>query len=200
MYANRTFVQQIVEQIVSATNEPKRIGHVERINCRSLLLLLLLLLLLQSQLSGKPVSLGCTSSPADSNFATAANVVSLHLADGHFSTGTMVELNKAAVLSWRNLDISDVSVSGEQLSKLELGDRDIQTANEDSGVVRVVVVLNRGRLRQGWSVQLLLTRKVLGLVLRVEKARIIVGRVWLRLGCGGNSDWSSQKNVTLHFN
>lgn len=75
--------------------------------------------------------------------ARVPNRISLHLVDRHLGCMAVDKLNKATALSGRNLHIGDLAESLEEGTKFILRDVAGQTANEDSGVVRVGKLVHR---------------------------------------------------------
>ena len=76
------------------------------------------------------------AAPAQTD-ARVADGVTLHLVDGHLGSVTLNELNKAAALSGRDLDIGDLAEALEERAELVLGDVARKATNEHSGVVGV---------------------------------------------------------------
>jgi hypothetical protein len=66
-----------------------------------------------------------------------SNRVALHLVDCHLGGVTVHKLDKAAALSRRDLDVSDLAEALEERAELVLSDVARQSANKDGGVVRV---------------------------------------------------------------
>lgn len=76
------------------------------------------------------------TSPAEAH-ARVTNGVALHLVDGHFGSVAVDELNEAAALARRNLDVGDFTEALEERSELVLGDVARKATNEDGSVVGV---------------------------------------------------------------
>jgi hypothetical protein len=76
------------------------------------------------------------AAPAETD-ARVTDRVALHLVDGHLGSVTLNELDEAAALSGRNLDIGDLAEALEERTELILGDITRKATNEHSGVVRV---------------------------------------------------------------
>jgi len=69
--------------------------------------------------------------------ARVADGIALHLIDSHLGSVAMNELDEAAALARRDLDIGDVSKALEEGAKLVFRDIARQAADEDRGVVGV---------------------------------------------------------------
>lgn len=69
--------------------------------------------------------------------------VALHLVDGHLGRVAMDELDKAAALAGRDLDVGDFAESLEERAKLVLGDVAREATDEDSRVVGVGELIHR---------------------------------------------------------
>lgn len=76
------------------------------------------------------------TSPAEAH-ARVTNGVALHLVDGHLGSVAVDELNEAAALARRDLDIGDLTEALEEGSELVLSDVARKATNEDGGVVGV---------------------------------------------------------------
>ena len=76
------------------------------------------------------------STPGEAD-ARVPDGVPLHLIDGHLCSVAVNELDEAAALARRNLDVGDFAEALEERAKLVLSDVARQTADEDSGVVGV---------------------------------------------------------------
>lgn len=92
--------------------------------------------------SGAGVVLRAT--PAETHTGVTDGV-SLHLVDGHLRGVALNELNEAAALSRRDLDVSDLAESLEERAELILGDIARESTDEDSCVVRVSELVHRLR-------------------------------------------------------
>jgi len=82
------------------------------------------------------------SAPAESN-SRVTNRIALHLIDGHFGSVSLDELDEAATLARRNLDVCYLAKSLEERSQLILGDVSREATHEDSSVVRVSELIHR---------------------------------------------------------
>lgn len=82
------------------------------------------------------------AAPAEAH-ARVADGVALHLVDSHLGGVALDELDEAAALSGRDLDIGDLAEALEEGTELVLGDVAGKTANEHSGVVRVGELVHR---------------------------------------------------------
>jgi hypothetical protein len=69
--------------------------------------------------------------------AGVSDRITLHLIDGHLGGVTVDELNEAAALSRRDLDVGDLSESLEERPKLILGDVATKATDEDGCVVGI---------------------------------------------------------------
>jgi hypothetical protein len=86
------------------------------------------------------VVLGAT--PAEAH-ARVADRVALHLVDGHLGGVALNELDEAAALSGRDLDIGDLAEALEEGTELVLGDVAGEAADEHGGVVGVGELVHR---------------------------------------------------------
>lgn len=86
------------------------------------------------------VVLGATPRQTD---ARVSDGVALHLVDGHLGRVAMDELDKAAALAGRDLDVGDFAESLEERAKLVLGDVAGEATDEDSRVVGISELIHR---------------------------------------------------------
>jgi hypothetical protein len=84
------------------------------------------------------------AAPAEAD-ARVADRVALHLVDGHLGGVALDELDEAAALSGRDLDVGNLAEALEEGTELVLGDVAGETANEHGGVVRVGELVHRLR-------------------------------------------------------
>lgn len=82
------------------------------------------------------------TAPAQAN-ARVSNGVTLHLVDGHFGRVSLNELDEAATLSRRNLDIGDLAEALEEGSELVLGNVARETTDKHSSVVGIGELVHR---------------------------------------------------------
>jgi hypothetical protein len=83
------------------------------------------------------------TSPAEAH-ARVTNGVALHLVDGHLGSVAVDELNEAAALARRDLDIGDLTEALEEGSELVLSDVARKATNKDGGVVGVSELVHLG--------------------------------------------------------
>jgi hypothetical protein len=165
------------------------------------------------------------AAPAETD-ARVANRVALHLVDRHLGGVSVDELDEAATLARRDLDVSDLTKTLEEASKLVLRDISGEATHEDGGVVgirelihlcRRVEVEPRLELAWGAVLHLLLLRKsaahhLLMLWLSISAAMGTAGKGLVEctreathqcspvLRCGSrNSHWSIAAIDSLHF-
>jgi len=84
------------------------------------------------------------AAPAEAH-ARVADRVALHLVDGHLSSVTLNELDKAAALSGGDLDVGNLAEALEEGTELILGNVARKAANENSGIVGVGELVHRLR-------------------------------------------------------
>ena len=82
------------------------------------------------------------TTPAQPN-SRIADGITLHLVDGHFRRVTLHELNEAAALPRRYLDVSDLAEPLEEGTELVFGHVPRESANEDGGIVRIRELVHR---------------------------------------------------------
>ena len=76
------------------------------------------------------------ASPAEAD-ARVTDGVALHLVDGHLGGVALHELDKTTALARRDLDVGNLAEALEERTELVLGDVAAESADEDSGIVRV---------------------------------------------------------------
>ena len=91
---------------------------------------------------GAGIVLGSSPAQADTGIADG---VALHLVDCHLGGVALDELDEAAALSRRDLDVGDLTKALEEGAQFILGNVARKTANEDGGVVGVGKLVHRLR-------------------------------------------------------